>query len=126
MEQVHERAQRLKFVEDGEEVDVSTKPGLHELMQALDILIQEGENGALATAEDEREDEEEHVDNDEQREPISTEVANTVYRLLIKREKQKAYDSLLTLQTEIYDMQGKFLIIVGSRAPQIQLILESN
>ena len=109
MEQVHERAQRLKFVEDGEEVDVSTKPGLHELMQALDILIQEGENGALATAEDEREDEEENADNDEQREPISTEVANTVYRLLIKREKQKAYDSLLTLQTEIYDMQGKFL-----------------
>ena len=107
MEQVHERAQRLKEpVEDGEEVDASVKPGLHELMQALDILIQEGQQngGALATAEDEREENEE----EEQSEPISTEVANTVYRLLIKKEKQKAYDSLLTLQTEIYDMQGKF------------------
>ena len=38
---------------------------------------------------------------------VQTEVANTVYRLLIKKEKQKAYDSLLTLQSEIYDMQGK-------------------
>ena len=122
---MHERAKRLKFEEDGEEVDVSSKPGLHELMQALDILIQEGKNDAIATAEDEREDEEEHTENDEHREPISTEVANTVYRLLIKREKQKAYDSLLTLQTEIYDMQGKFLTIVSSRALHIQLILES-
>ena len=112
-------------MEDGEEVDDSSKPGLHELMQALDILIQEGKNDAIATAEDEREDEEEHTENDEHREPISTEVANTVYRLLIKREKQKAYDSLLTLQTEIYDMQGKFLTIVSSRALHIQLILES-
>ena len=122
---MHERAKRLKFEEDGEEVDVSSKPGLHELMQALDILIQEGKNDAIATAEDEREDEEEHTENDEHREPISTEVANTVYRLLIKREKQKAYDSLLTLQTEIYDMQGKFLTIVSSRVLHIQLILES-
>ena len=37
----------------------------------------------------------------------STEVANTVYRLLIKKEKQKAYESLVTIQSEIYDLQGK-------------------
>ena len=37
-----------------------------------------------------------------------TEIANAVYRLLIKREKQIAYQSLVSLQSEIYELQGKF------------------
>ena len=93
MLQVHERAMALQD-EAGEGGDGASRPGLHELMQALDILIQEAASPS---------DGESLV----QSQPISTEVANTVYRLLIKREKQKAYDSLLTLQSEIYDMQGK-------------------
>ena len=36
-----------------------------------------------------------------------TEVANQVYRLLVKREKQLAYQSLVSIQSEIYEMQGK-------------------
>ena len=38
-----------------------------------------------------------------------TEVAHTVYRLLIKKEKHKAYESLVSIQSEIYDLQGKSL-----------------
>ena len=56
-------------------------------MQALDLIIQESQTDTTTL--------------------LPTEVANTVYRLLIKKEKQKAYDSLLTLQSEIYEMQGK-------------------
>lgn len=78
MEQVDLRAKSL-LPDDHDE-----RPGLHDLMQALDLIIQESPG-----------DQE------------STEVANTVYRLLIKKEKQKAYNSLLTIQSEIYEMQGK-------------------
>ena len=81
MDRVHERAQRL-LDEPGE------KPGLHDLMKALDLILQGDEDQSDLT---------------EDNQP-STEVANTVYRLLIKKEKQKAYDSLVTIQTEIYDL----------------------
>ena len=37
----------------------------------------------------------------------STEVANAVYRRLIKTEKKKAYESIVSIQSEIYDLQGK-------------------
>ena len=84
MDQVHLRAQAL-LPDDHDE-----RPGLHDLMQALDLIIQESP--------------------DDQK---STEVANQVYRLLIKKEKQKAYDSLLTIQSEIYDMQGKSVKILS-------------
>ena len=55
-------------------------------MRALDSILQESE--ALG-------------------ESPPTDVANTVYRLLLKKEKQKAYESLVTIQSEIYDLQGK-------------------
>ena len=61
------------------------KPVLHDLMRALDLILEE-----------------------EPQKP-GTEVANTVYRLLIKKEKQKAYESLVSIQSEIYDLQGKSL-----------------
>ena len=73
--------------------DSSEKPGLHDLMRALDMIIQDGDDD-ICTADGKP----------------STEDANTVYRLLIKKEKQKAYDSLVSIQSEIYAMQGKQLI----------------
>ena len=83
LERVHARAEALL-------ADPGERPGLHDLMRALDLIIQDGD------------DEMGTVDG-----KPSTEDANTVYRLLIKREKQKAYDSLVSIQSEIYAMQGK-------------------
>ena len=84
MDKVHERARAI-MDEPGE------MPGLHELMQALDLILEDDDsnNGSSVNSKP------------------STEVANTVYRLLIKKEKQKAYESIVSIQTEIYDLQGK-------------------
>ena len=59
------------------------KPGLIELLSAFDSVMK-----------------------DEDPKP-SAEVANAVYRRLIKTEKKKAYDSIVSIQSEIYDLQGK-------------------
>lgn len=80
LQRVYERAEG-QAIEFGEE-----KPALHDLMRSLDSILRESET---------------------LRESPPTEVANTVYRLLLKREKQKAYESLVTIQSEIYDLQGK-------------------
>ena len=70
---MHARAEALL-------ADPDSKPGLHDLMRALDLIIQEGDD-EMGTADGKP----------------STEDANTVYRLLIKKEKQKAYDSLVSI-----------------------------
>jgi len=35
-------------------------------------------------------------------------VANAVYKNLLQSEKQKAYESIKSIQTEIADLQGKY------------------
>ena len=60
--------------EDGE------KPGLNDLLGALDQVIKQ-----------------------EYHKP-SNEIRNTVYRKLIKTEKKKAYNSILSIQTQIFDL----------------------
>ena len=69
LDRVHELAAEVAC-----RTDPSEKPVLHDLMHALDTILQD-QNGVKP----------------------STEVANQVYRLLIKKEKQKAYDSLVTI-----------------------------
>ena len=76
LDKVHELATQAACKDEPNE-----KPVLHDLMHALDTILQQ-QDGVKH----------------------STEVANQVYRLLIKKEKQKAYDSLVTIQSEIYDL----------------------
>ena len=69
LDRVYSRAEALLL-------DCDEKPLLHDLMRALDLILQEDSNNS---------------------QKFGTEVANTVYRLLIKKEKQKAYESLVSI-----------------------------
>ena len=75
-------------------------------MRSLDLILQ----GKDTTIEEEMPASARETDNQSDigsGRKYSTEVANTVYRLLIKKEKQKAYDSLVSIQSEIYNLQDQ-------------------
>ena len=69
--------------EAAEAVGTGENPGLIELLSAFDAIMKKESPTPPA------------------------DVANAVYRRLIKTEKKKAYDSLVSIQSEIYDLQGE-------------------
>ena len=64
------------------------QPSLHQLLKAFDSVLSEYEAQNKGST-------------------FGPEVQNKVYRVLIKTEKQKAYQSILSIQEEIFDIEGK-------------------